>query len=106
MSVEGQILTVVFLLAFVLGVRSTFRLWRRVRVPGRSGPQSLILVAFAVVATIVTVVAGYFGVLGMRRLAGFAPVDFPLGTIAAATGIVLIPEFLDWVETRIEGSDA
>lgn len=104
MSVASQVLTVVFLIAFLFGLRSTIRLWQRTL--GRPGSPGLLISAFAIVATIVTVVAGVFGILGIRRMVGFSPLDWtPLLTVIAATAIVVIPEFLDWVVTRIERGD-
>jgi hypothetical protein len=86
---------------FVLGVRSTWRLWRLHRGEDQS-PRNLITGAFVTVAFVVTLAAGYYGFLSARRVLGFEPLPgAALVSVLVAAVVLLIPSFLDWTVGRI-----
>ena len=93
---------VVLLVPAVLGVRATIRLWRRVFF-NEETRRSPILRALAIVATILTLAALWFGWLAVRRLIGLAPVQEAAEVSLAISAIVLlIPAGIDWLVDRIE----
>ena len=99
-------LAVLFLVAFLLGTRATIRQWRRYRTitPTLVTPRAeLIMWAFAVISTVITIAAGYYGFLSLRRVAGFDPLppEWASISIGVAAGVLLLPEFIDRVVKRI-----
>ena len=91
--------------AFVLGVRSTFRLWalyRRVS-PTLPDKRRLILQSYVVVSAVVTLAAGYFGALSTRRILGYDPMPATaLVSLAIATVVLFVPLYLDQVIRTIQ----
>lgn len=90
-------------LAAVLGIRGSWRLFRRYRAASRGEDQltpseRLLLGSIVGVAWFLTVVAIYLGVLSIRRLLGYEPLTFtaPITAIVAML-ILLIPAALDLV---------
>lgn len=95
------VFAVLFLAVFALAVRSTWRLWRRHR--QSTVPRNRITFAIFAVAFVVTVFAGSVGLLSVRGVFGFHPLDFarPLALTALAA-VLLIPWYLDRTAGRIE----
>lgn len=93
--------TIAFGLPVVLGIRATYRLWRIYLFDAESRSQ-VILLAFAVIATVITVAGAVFGGLALRRFLGFEALPFsaPL-TIVLAAIILLIPAALERLVTYI-----
>lgn len=91
--------------AFLTGLRSTVRLWRRHRdvAPVLLDPRErLVLGTFVVVAVLLTATAGYFGFLSVRRLLGLDALEGTALLSALIASVVLyIPAGLDWVVGRI-----
>ena len=84
-----------FLIPSALGVRATWRLWRVYRFDEESR-ASPILLAFALVATLITAAAIWFGVINLRRLLGLEPIAWaPTISIVIAAVILLIPAGLE-----------
>lgn len=91
--------TLAFVGAFLLGVRATWRLWKR----WRHDPERLLLFALFAAALVITVTAGWVGFLSVRRLLGFEPISWsPVVTTVLAIVLVFLPEFLERVVDRIE----
>lgn len=94
-----------FVFAFLVGVRSTWRLWRRYQAtsPTLTEPRAyLVLVAFVAVSLIVTAAAGYFGFVSVRRLLGFEPIPgTPFVSTIVAICVLFIPALLDAVVKRV-----
>lgn len=106
MTPPGFVITVAFTFAFLLGVRASWRLWHRYH-DDTLRPRSLILLAFLVVAVVVTVVAGWVGFLAVRRMLGFEALSWsPALTYALAFLLALIPEFLSRIVNRIERGES
>lgn len=102
MTLWAIVVTGAVVVAFARGLRATSRLVRRWRATSAEG-RSMILWAFVVVAASVTVAAGWVGLLSVRRILGFAPLDWSAGiTTVLAIALFFIPEFLDHVVDRIE----
>lgn len=101
---EAVVYALVFAIVAVLGVRGSWRLTRRYRDVRLEliERERWILLALVVVAWSITLAALYFGGLTVRSLLGFprlpqlAPVS-----VLIATGILLIPAFLDWVVDHV-----
>lgn len=92
---------VIAVIAFVRGLRATVRLWRLYFTDGKTR-QEEVLLAFALISTAITVTAGWFGFLSIRRVAGFDALPWsPLIGIVLASMILLIPEALDRLIDRI-----
>lgn len=90
--------------AFALGLRGSVRLTRRYRAvrPLLAKHEREILLAFVVVAWLITSGAGYFGYLSARRLLGFGPLDWtPIVSVLLASAVLLIPAFLDHIVSRV-----
>lgn len=95
MNVDGWILALVFAIPAVLGTRATWRLWRIYLFDGESKSQ-VILLSFAIIATIITIAAVYFGALTVRRVLGFDALDWtPTVSLILASVILLIPTGLE-----------
>ncbi len=94
-----------FLAAFGLGIRSTWRLWRRYRTvtPLLLDPRErLVLGAFVIVSVLITTAAGYFGLLTVRRIIGFEPLEFtPIISLFVVIVVLLIPVYLDQLVQRV-----
>lgn len=94
-----------FMAAFVLGARATWRLVRRYRdaSPRLVEPRAyLVLFAFVAVSVVITLAAGYFGFLTIRRLLGYDPIPgISVVSLIVIAVVVLIPVFLDNVVARI-----
>ena len=94
----------VALIAFVLGLRGSVRLSQRYRAvsPLLLEHEREILLAFVIVAWLVTVAAGFFGLIAARRLIGYAPLEWtPLVQVLLASAVLLIPVFLDHIVSRV-----
>lgn len=95
------IVFVVFVVAGLLGIRATWRLWRLFTFDSESR-QQLLLFALAVVATVITAAAVFYGIAAAFRIAGVTlPPGTPFVSIALASAVLLIPAFLEWVVGRI-----
>lgn len=94
---EALTYTVVFGIPALLGLRATWRLWRIYLFDGESRSQ-VILLSFAVVATLITGAAFWFGGLTLRLFLGYEPIPWtrPVGLIVAAV-ILMIPAGLEWL---------
>lgn len=93
------VVTAGVLISAPFAIRATFRLWNLWR--GDKG-RSLLLLAFWVVALIVTVAGIWVGFLSVRRLMGFEP----LGWTAPITGLITVfvlqvPSILDGLVSRV-----
>jgi hypothetical protein len=87
-------------MAFILGVRGSWRLARRYRdVSGELiRRERLLLGAIVAVAVIITIAAAVFAFLSARRVLGFEALEWTPGlTLFMATLILLIPAGLDYV---------
>jgi hypothetical protein len=81
----------VFLAAFLLGIRSTFHLWQYTR-EDRGVRQNRILRAIFLTAGTVTLAAGWFGFLTLRRLAGLEPIGgLTVVNVLVAALVLIIP---------------
>lgn len=96
----GDIVVVaVFVLTFLTGIRSTWHLWRIHR---ETQPHNRITQAFFRTAAIITLAAGFFGFLSVRRWLGFDPIPgAAVVSVAIASAVLLIPLFLDLTVQRI-----
>lgn len=95
---------VVWTIAAVLGVRSTFRVYRIYRAisPVLQPYGRMIGRSFVVVCCVITLAALYFGILAVWRLAGNDPVPWtPLVSAVVASAVLLLPPYLDRIVTRI-----
>lgn len=101
---EGTWYLALFVIVGVLGIRGSWRLTRRYHDVSSQlvDRERLILLAFVIVAWLITVAAAYFGFLTVRRMLGFEPLP-ELAPVSAviAFGIFLIPAFLDAVVDRV-----
>lgn len=94
----------ILLIGLVFGLRGSRRLTRRYRAarPLVSGQDALLLVGIVTVAWGIVIFAVYIGILSVRRLLGFEPLDWtPPLTAAFATIALFIPTFLDAVVSRV-----
>lgn len=101
---EGLWYLALFVIVGVLGIRGSWRLTRRYHdvSPQLVERERLILLAFVIVAWLVTVAALYFGGLSVRRLLGFEALpQFSAVSAVIAFAIFLIPAFLDAVVERV-----
>lgn len=96
--------TVLFGIAAILGLRGSWRLTARYTAVHSQldDRETLILRAVVVVSWVITIAVLYFGFLTIRRLLGFAPLPelIPVSAIVA-TGVLLIPAFLDYIVDRV-----
>lgn len=108
MNALELLVTGIFLVAFVDGVRSTWHLWREYRAtsPTLTEPRAyLVLWAVVVVCVVITVACGYFGFLSLRRLVGFEPIPgISVVSTVIIAGVVMIPRFLKLIVARISAS--
>lgn len=80
-------------------IRSTWRLWRLWRA---DDGRSLLLLAFWIVALIVTVAGAWVGFLLVRRMLGFEALDWSPPITGVATVVVLqVPSTLDGLVQRV-----
>jgi hypothetical protein len=94
----------IFILAFLIGARSTLRLWgtyQRVA-PNLVYRDRLILQAFVVASVTITLAAGYFGAFSVRRILDYPPIDWqpPVSALVAAA-VLLLPRYFDRTVDRI-----
>lgn len=95
----------IFAAAFAIGVYSSWGLWLIHR--DETPPRNLITRAFVVVAILVTLAAGYYGLLSARRLLGYEPIPgSAIASILLASAILLIPAFLRLTVAAIRRSRA
>jgi uncharacterized membrane protein YjjB (DUF3815 family) len=95
-----------FIAAFVLGLRSTLRQYRRWQRRGPFETRNRILLLLFTICALITAAAGWFGFISARRLIGFEPLPWtPVPSVLIATGIVLIPVLIDAVVTDIEAGE-
>jgi hypothetical protein len=89
----------VFIAAFLIGLRSTFRIHRIRKLVDH---HNRILYAFDVVCLVITIAAGFYGFLGIRRVLGFDSLPgVAVISVVVASAVLLIPLFLDWTVTQI-----
>lgn len=97
---SGWAFAIAFLLAFVIGLRSSIRItstYRSIRTV-LAGPEELIAFAFVVVAWTVTLAAGWYGVVGVMRVADFnIPAESAIVSLLVAVFVLALPPFLDYV---------
>lgn len=101
---EAYVYAFLFLVVAVLGIRGSWRLTSRYRAIKSQliARERWILLAIVIVAWAVTFAALYFGGLTMRRLVGFEALpQLAPASALIATGILLIPAFLDWVVEQV-----
>lgn len=105
----------------VLGVRSTFVIWgivlfdhavgwnliRAIRVIPGEFSRNPILVGLAIIATIITIAALWFGILTVRRALGFEPlppdITISVGLVLAAL-VLLIPTGIERLAAYVSTS--
>lgn len=105
----------------ILGIRSTLVIWgivlfdhqvglnpvRALRTIVAEFPRNPILVGLALISTIITIAALWFGVLTVRRALGFEPIpidiSIPVGLILAAL-VLLIPTGIERLVAYISTS--
>ena len=106
--IEPWVYAVLFGIVAILGLRGSWRLSARYRfVHGQLDyREGLILLAIVVVSWTITVAALYFGFLSVRRLLGYEPLpELVPVSVVIATGVLLVPAFLDYVVTRVSRVD-
>lgn len=107
MNTEGLVALAVFVGFGVLGVRSTYRLWRIVWFDGETRRQRILL-ALALISTAITVAALWFGFQLVRKALGFdpLPVEFtvPVGIIVVSS-VLLIPTAIERLVAQISSGD-
>lgn len=104
MTPQPWLYAVVFGIVAILGLRGSIRLTARYRAVADEldEREQWVLGSFAVVAWTITVVAGYFGVLAVRRLLGFEAIGgLTIVSAVLATVVLLVPAFLDYVVDRV-----
>lgn len=87
-------------LAFLAGLRGSWRLTRRYRDVSSQllRRERLLLGAIVGVAWIITATSGYFAFFSARRLLGYPPVDWtPAVSAVIATLVLFIPAGLDYI---------
>lgn len=95
----GIILTAGVLISAPFAIRATWRLWQLWRA---DQGRSLLLLAFWIVALIVTIAGAWIGFLSIRRLIGYAPLDWSAPITGVLTVLVLqIPMILDGLVQRV-----
>lgn len=88
---------VLFGVTAVLGIRSTWRLWRTLRLTSKSRRDPILRFLFGV-AALVTFTALVLGVLTTRRLLGLEPFALgPLISLVLSSLILLIPTGIEWL---------
>lgn len=101
---ETWVYVVLFGIAAVLGLRGSVRLTRRFLAVSAElhASEQLLLGVLLFISWSITLAAGYFGILSLRRLAGFdaLPGLVPVSALIA-TAILYIPVILDIVVERI-----
>jgi len=104
MSIE-VLFAVGVVVAFVCGVRSTIRLWRRyhdAKAVLLDWRERLILKSFVTVSVVITGAAGFYGFMAVRRLMGFDSLEWASAVSAlVAIGVLFIPVALDAAVQRI-----
>lgn len=92
-------ITVGVVVSAPFAIRATFRLWRLWR---DDAQRSLLLLAFWIVALIVTTAGLWIGFLSVRRLIGYEPLDWSAPVTGIVTVLVLqIPMILDGLVQRV-----
>lgn len=97
-------LATTFVVGFLVGLRSTVRLTARYKTvaPSLMPREGLILQAFVVVSGSITIAAGFFGALAVRRLLGFDPLTWSAPLTVLLSAIVLfLPLYLERVVDRV-----
>jgi hypothetical protein len=107
--VNDVFLTANFMVTCAVGIICTLGLWRRYSTiaPTLPGRDRLVLQAFVVIAVACTLAAGYFGVLALRRLLGYEPLDWT-GVISyvIAEAILLIPLYIVIIVRAVAEGDS
>jgi hypothetical protein len=97
---SDQVGLVILGCCFALGIRSTLRL--RAIHRHETPPRNLITGAFYATSLLITLAAGYFGLLSARRVLGFDPIAGSMFlSLLVASAVLLIPVGLDYTVTRI-----
>jgi hypothetical protein len=95
MTAEATAGLIVLGVAFLLGVRSVYRLWA-LWLHDELTRRNPLLAAFAIIAFIITVASGFFGATSLRRVLGYEPLPYgPLVALVLAAIVLLIPVWLD-----------
>lgn len=99
MTIAQLVVAAAILVSVPFALRATWRLWALYRADLR---RSLILRAIALVSTIVTGAAVWIGILSVRRMLGYDPLDWT----APITGLVVVavlqvPMILDSLVSRV-----
>lgn len=90
-------LTVLFVATFVVGVSCSAWLWRLYSriAPTLLGRERLVLQALVVISWAITLTAGWFGFLSLRRVVGLPPLDWSsVVSLAIAEAVLLIPVYI------------
>lgn len=92
------------LAAFIVGVWSTWDVWRihRDTAPRLKPLEQLVLGVFVAVCVVITAAAGYYGLLAVRRLMGLEALEWsPLVGAVVAMAVLLLPARVRYVARRI-----
>ena len=89
---DAVVVAVLFVVPAILGVRATYRLWRLYLDTKRNS----IVFSFAMISTIITSAASFYGIIAIRRLLGFTPLDWtPGASLLLAALVLFIPAALE-----------
>lgn len=106
--IQAWVSTGMFIVAFALGIRSSYRLRRRYMKARRGiDPRNrLILFTIVVACWIIAATSGWIGTLSAIRLIFKVSIPWtPPITILFAAGVVLIPVMFDWAITRVANQE-
>lgn len=104
MNVEALPAAIVFVVVFLIGARSTRRLWATYLAiaPYLRPSRRLLGKAFVIVSVLVMIAIGWFGSLTIRTLLGFERLDWsPVVSYVVSLPVLLIPVLLDYVWARV-----
>lgn len=105
---EPWLFAVLFVITAVFGLRGSIRLtWRYLDVVEQLDERERwVLLAFVLTAWVITAAALWYGFLSVRTVLGFQRIE-GIATVSAliATGVLLIPTFLDAVVSRVARVD-
>jgi uncharacterized membrane protein YidH (DUF202 family) len=92
------------LAAFIIGAWSTWDVWQlhRDTAPRMTPLERMVLGLLVLICAVITLAAGYFGFLSVRRLFGFDAFDWsPLASAVVALAVLLLPARIRYVARRI-----
>lgn len=98
---DALVASLLFVIPALLGIRATWRLWRIYWFNHESRKQEILL-GLALTSTIITGAASFYGVLAIRRLLGFEPLDWtaPI-SLALAAAVLFLPAALERMVNHI-----